>query len=62
LGSPLRGASTCENKSGDTLVETELDYGIAVCPEDGPVISDVVRIADMRMYKNKERRKAGLAR
>jgi GGDEF domain-containing protein len=39
-----------------------LDYGIAVCPEDGPVISDVVRIADMRMYKNKERRKAGLAR
>ena len=36
-----------------------LDYGIAVCPGDGPNLTDAIRIADERMYRNKERRKAG---
>jgi len=35
-----------------------LDYGIAVCPEDGINLSEVIKIADERMYKNKAERKA----
>ncbi|MDI9371052.1 MAG: diguanylate cyclase [Synergistota bacterium] len=35
-----------------------LDYGIAVCPGDGANLTDAIRIADERMYRNKERRKA----
>lgn len=35
-----------------------LDYGIAVCPEDGISLSEVIKIADERMYRNKAERKA----
>jgi len=35
-----------------------LDYGIAVCPEDGISLSEVIKIADERMYKYKAERKA----
>lgn len=35
-----------------------LDYGIAVCPEDGSSLSEVIKIADERMYKYKAERKA----
>ncbi|HPR90532.1 MAG TPA: diguanylate cyclase, partial [Synergistaceae bacterium] len=35
-----------------------LDYGIAGCPEDGINLSEVIRIADERMYRYKAERKA----
>jgi diguanylate cyclase (GGDEF)-like protein len=35
-----------------------LDYGIAVYPDDGSSLTDVVKIADERMYRNKSERKA----
>ncbi len=36
-----------------------LDYGIAVCPGDGISLSEGIKIADERMYRNKAKRKAG---
>ena len=39
-----------------------LDYGIAVCPEDGINLSEVIKIADERMYRNKAERKAEKAK
>lgn len=39
-----------------------LDYGIAVCPDDGTSLSEVVKIADERMYRYKAARKAAKAK
>ena len=39
-----------------------LDFGAAVCPTDTASLRTALRLADDRMYKNKEARRAGLYR
>jgi diguanylate cyclase (GGDEF)-like protein len=47
---------------GDEPEGIALDFGAAVCPMDTASLRTALRLADDRMYKNKEARRAGIER
>ncbi|VVD65764.1 Cyclic di-GMP phosphodiesterase Gmr [Pandoraea morbifera] len=44
---------------GDAAVSVRVSVGVAVFPDDGESMSELIRIADQRMYANKSERKSG---
>lgn len=57
-----RVKSECRLKGNEDPEGILLDFGAAVCPTDTASLRTALRLADDRMYKNKEARRAGLHR
>ncbi len=55
----IEQAIDVDNAAGSVRVGVKVSVGVAVFPDDGESMSELIRIADQRMYANKSERKSG---
>lgn len=59
LRAEIEQAIDVDNAAGSVRVGVKVSVGVAVFPDDGESMSELIRIADQRMYANKSERKSG---